>query len=62
LGGKSRSLLEKKKEREHLFQKIDHNSDGSVSWEEFTTFMLMENSAEAEDQSVTPSHSPPYLS
>jgi hypothetical protein len=42
LGGK-RSGAEKKKEREHLFQKIDHNSDGSV---------LMENSAEAEDQSV----------
>lgn len=29
----------------HLFMKIDANSDGSVDWDEFTSFMLMENQA-----------------
>ena len=27
----------------HLFMKIDANSDGTVDWNEFTNFMLMEN-------------------
>ena len=29
----------------HLFMKIDANSDGSVDWDEFTNFMLLENQA-----------------
>ena len=29
----------------HLFMKIDANSDGSVDWEEFTNYMLLENQA-----------------
>eukprot|EP01083_Nonionella_stella_P100616 284025_1 len=27
----------------HLFMKIDANSDGSVDWDEFTNYLLMEN-------------------
>ncbi|CEP03071.1 unnamed protein product (mitochondrion) [Plasmodiophora brassicae] len=29
----------------HLFMKIDANSDGTVDWDEFTHFLLMENQA-----------------
>ena len=29
----------------HLFMKIDANSDGTVDWDEFTNFMLLENQA-----------------
>lgn len=32
----------------HLFMKIDANSDGSVDWDEFTQFMLLENQAAAD--------------
>ena len=32
----------------HLFMKIDANSDGSVDWDEFTNFMLLENQAAAD--------------
>ena len=39
----------------HLFMKIDANSDGSVDWDEFTNFMLLENQANADmsDRSYT---------
>ena len=29
----------------HLFMKIDANSDGSVDWDEFTNYMLLETQA-----------------
>ena len=32
----------------HLFMKIDANSDGTVDWDEFTNFMLLENQAAAD--------------
>ena len=34
-------------EAEHLFMKIDANSDGSVDWNEFSNYMLLENQAQA---------------
>lgn len=42
------------KELQHMFMKIDANADGSVDWNEFTNFMLMENkgSAETDDENL----------
>ena len=37
-----------RQELTHLFMKIDANSDGSVDWDEFTNFLLMENTSSAE--------------
>ena len=37
-----------KEQLTHLFMKIDANSDGSVDWDEFTNFMLLENQAAAD--------------
>ncbi|KAJ3325129.1 WD repeat-containing protein 49 [Boothiomyces sp. JEL0866] len=35
-----------------LFMKIDANSDGSLSWDEFSTYMMTANSEEEEQQTV----------
>jgi hypothetical protein len=40
-------------EAEHLFMKIDANSDGSVDWNEFSNYMLLENQAQARRRSMS---------
>lgn len=32
---------------ERLFMKIDANSDGSITWDEFSTYMMLENQGSA---------------
>ena len=29
----------------HLFKRVDVNADGTIDWDEFSTFMLLENQA-----------------
>lgn len=38
---------DKKKSVEKLFMKIDANSDGSITWDEFSTYMMLENQGSA---------------
>ena len=45
----------------HLFMKIDANSDGSVDWDEFTNYMLLETQAASDmsDRSYQARRPPP---
>ena len=48
LGGGAKS----RKELQQMFMKIDANSDGTVDWDEFTNFILLETVGLSHDEDV----------